>query len=160
MSALQPQCASAPSACAAWQCFHDSVAESLRLWPGVHPMPDGEDPTDAIVRVMQRARRYTWLHARHMLGWSIFESIRISARLAEVFGGWTRGESPELGELGRLLRAAEDEDRPPHLASLELRFVGQLMDSAVTTDLPLADLELALDAYEKARAAERRTAAR
>lgn len=157
MSALQPQSARSPSACAAWQCFHDNVAESLRLWPGVHPMPERENPADSIVRIMQRARRYTWLHARHMLGCSMFESIRISVRLAEVFGGWTRGESPELGELGRRLRAVEDEARHPYLASMELRFVGQLMDSAVTTDLPLADMELALDAYEKVRASERRS---
>lgn len=142
---------------AAWECFHHSVHESLALWPGVHPMPLAEAHGDSMVRAMQRARRYTWLHARHVLGWSMFESIRMSVRLAEVFGAWTREGSPELGELAGRLKRVEAEARSAYHASLELRFVNQLMDSAVTTDLPLADMELALDAYEKTQAAERRS---
>jgi len=144
---------------AAWECFHQSIDDSLLLWPGVHPMPLSEEHGDAMIRAMQRARRYTWLHARHVLGWSMFESIRISVRLAEVFGAWTREQSPELARLGERLARMEGEARPPHMASLELRFVNNLMDSAVRTDLPLADMELALDAYEKTEAAERLAAA-
>jgi hypothetical protein len=153
VSAPEPQAAP----WAAWECFHHSVDESLALFSDVHPMPAAEAHGDSMVRAMLRARRYTWLHARHVLGWSMFESIRMSVRLAEAFGAWTRERNPQRGELAGRLKRVEAEARQPQLASMELRFVNHLMDSAVSTELPLAAMELALYAYEKTQAAERRT---
>ncbi|HEX8696547.1 MAG TPA: hypothetical protein VF746_29275 [Longimicrobium sp.] len=144
---------------AAWECFHRSISQSLALWPGVHAMPAHEDHADPMVRAMQRARRQTWLHARHVLGWSMFESIRIATRLAEVFAEWTRGAGPWLDELGTWLEEVERQARQPSAASLELRFVDHLMDSARSTDFRLAEIDLALDAFRRAEEGQRRAAA-
>lgn len=141
---------------AAWQCFYDSVLESLAVWPEVLPMPVLEAHGDPTVRAMQRARRRTWLHARHGLNWSMFESIRMSVRLAEAFAEWTRAEGQTLDHLALRLEQVEHEARQPFPASAELRFVDQLLDAAGTTDLHLAEMDLALEAYTRADEAQRR----
>lgn len=144
-----PAPAGGQPAAAAWECFHHSVQESLAVWPQVLPIPDWEDAGDPTVRAMQRARRYTWLHARHALGRSMFESIRISVRLAEAFGEWTRAGAPDMGALADRLEQVEAEARQPGPVSDELRFVDQLMSVATATDLHLADMDLAMEAFRK-----------
>lgn len=141
-------------AVAAWECFARSVGESLALWPRVLPIPDWEDPGDPAVRAMQRARRYTWLHARHGLNWSMFEAIRISVRLAEAFAEWTRDGAPALDVLADRLRQVEQDARQAAPMRAELRFVDHLMDAATTTELRLADMELALEALREAEKPE------
>lgn len=141
---------------AAWQCFYQSVLESLAVWPEVLPMPVQEDHGDPAVRAMQRARRTTWLHARHGLNWSMFESIRVSVRLAEAFAEWTRAEARVLDDLALRLERMEQEARQPFPASAQLRFVDQLLDAAGTTDPHLAEMDLAMEAYVRADEARRR----
>lgn len=142
-------------AAAAWKCFHRSITESLDVWPQVLPMPEGEDQGDSTVRAMQRARRYTWLHARHQLNWSMFEAIRISVRLAEGFADWTRDGVPDLDVLAVRLEQVERDARRPSPVRDELRFVDQLMNVATATDLPLADMDLAMEAFHEAEKQER-----
>jgi hypothetical protein len=148
----------APPRVAAWERFYESVQESLEARPAVPPMPDYEDGGHPTVRIMQRARRHTWLHARHGLSWSMFESIRISVRLAEAFAGWTRGGAADMAGLARLLERVEKDARQIASASVELRFVDQLMDAATATDLPLAEMDLALEAFRRAELSPRRAA--
>jgi hypothetical protein len=126
------------------------------MWPQVLPMSSGEDPADPTVRAMQRARRYTWLHARHDLHWSMFESIRISVRLAEAFAEWTRDGAPDLEVLAGLLEQVEREARAPSPVSEELRFVDRLLDVATVTDLHLAEMDLAMEAFTRTDAPDRR----
>lgn len=140
---------------AAWECFHRSIHESLDVWPQVLPMPEWEDPGDPTVRALQRARRYTWLHARHGLGWSMFEAIRISVRLAEAFTGWTRDGAPDMDALASRLEQTEQDARRPAPVRDELHFVDRLMEVATATDLRLADMELAMEAFRKAETQER-----
>jgi hypothetical protein len=144
---------------AAWACFYDSVLQSLLATPAVQPMPDHEDQGDATVRTMQRARRHTWLHARHVLHWSMFESIRISVRLAEAFAGWTRGGAPDVALLAARLEQVEREARQGVSARAELRFVDGLMDAATVTDLRLSEMELAMNAFRRSQDPDRRSAA-
>lgn len=141
---------------AAWECFYRSVQESLDLWPQVLPMPADENGGDPVVRAMQRARRHTWLYARHGLHWSMFESIRISVRLAEAFADWTRGDAPDLGLLAERLERVEREARQLAPVRDELRFVDHLMTVATATDLHLADMDLAMEAFRKTDVQERR----
>ena len=140
---------------AAWECFLRSIHESLQVWPQVLPMPADEDSGDPTVRAMQRARRHAWLHARHGLHWSMFESIRISVRLAEAFAAWTRSGAPDLDVLARGLERVEDEARSLAPVREELRFVDQLMRVATTTDLHLAEMDLAMEAFRETDVRER-----
>ena len=156
MDAPEPEIAGRAVSAAAWQCFHQSVLDSLAVWPEVLPMPLVEDHGDPTVRAMQRARRMTWLHARHGLHWSMFESIRMSVRLAEAFAEWTRTEARTLDGLALRLERVEHEARQPFSASAELRFVDQLLDAAGTTDLHLAEMDLAMEAYTRADESQRR----
>lgn len=158
MAVPEPNTAGRASAAAAWQCFYDSVLDSLATWPEVLPMPLREDHGDPTVRAMQRARRMTWLHARHGLNWSMFESIRMSVRLAEAFAEWTRAEARALDELALRLERVEHEARQPFPATAELRFVDQLLDAAGATDLHLAEMDLAMEAYARAEETQRRAA--
>lgn len=135
---------------AVWPCFFHSVSQSLALRPSLAPMPPDEDPAHPTVRAMQRARRHAWLHARYHLHWSMFESIRISVRLAETFTEWTRGDAADVDGLARRLEAVEDKARRPGPVSEELRFLNRLMRVANTTDLHLADMEIAMEAYHAA----------
>lgn len=154
-----PALPSVPPPEAAWERFYDSVQEVLNAWPGVEPIPGYEDSGHPTVRIMQRARRYTWLYARHGLNWSMFESIRISVRLAEAFAEWTRGGAlADMPGLARALEQVENDARQPAPASMELRFVDQLMDAATATELPLAEMDLALEAFRKAERPARRAA--
>lgn len=145
------------SAPAAWECFHRSVRESLAVWPQVLPMPAQEDSADPTVRAMQRARRHTWLHARYGLHWSMFESIRISVRLSEAFAEWTRDGAPDLEALAGWLEQVEREARAPVPVSEELRFVDRLLDVATATDLHLAEMDLAMEAFARTDIRGRRT---
>lgn len=140
---------------AAWECFHRSVCESLEVWPQVLPIAADEDSGDPTVRAMQRARRHAWLYARHGLNWSMFESIRISMRLAEAFAAWTRSGAPDLDVLARGLERVEHEARRLAPVSEELRFVDQLMRAATTTDLHLAEMDLAMEAFRESEAGKR-----
>jgi hypothetical protein len=158
MNAPEPDSTGRAASAAAWQCFYGSVLDSLALWPEVLPMPPREDQGDPTVRAMQRARRFTWLHARHGLNWSMFESIRMSVRLAEAFAEWTREDVPQLNDLASRLERVEREARQPVSASVELRFVDQLMDAAKATDLHLAEMDMAMEAFQRADAAHRRAA--
>ena len=74
-----------PTSPTVWQCFLHSVLHSLELRRALAPIPLDEDHAHPTVRALQRGRRHAWLHARHQLHWSMFESIRISVRLAEAF---------------------------------------------------------------------------
>jgi len=139
---------------APWECYFQSISDSLRQLPGVHPMPDREDHGDAMVRTMQRARRHTWLHARYAMGWSMFESIRISVRLSDVFGAWTRSGDPTLADLEPALETLEHVARSSASVTHELIFVHQLMDVAESTELQLVEMEFALEALRRAEAAE------
>jgi hypothetical protein len=141
----------------AWECFYRSIRESLDVRPQVLPMPPGEDPGDPAVRMMQRARRHTWLHARYDLHWSMFESIRLSVRLAEAFAEWTRADAPDLEVLAGLLEQVEREARALAPVSEELRFVDRLLDVATATDLHLAEMDLAMEAFARTDAPGRRT---
>lgn len=156
MDGPEPETAHRAPSAAAWQCFHRSVVDSLAVWPKVLPMPLREDHGDPTVRAMQRARRMTWLHARHGLHWSMFESIRMSARVAEAFAEWTRVEARTLDDLALRLERVEHEARQPFAASVELRFVDQLLDAAGTTGLHLAEMDLATEACTRADEAQRR----
>lgn len=133
----------------AWACFYRCILESLEVWPQVLPIPACEDPGDPTVRAMQRARRYTWLHARHQLSWSMFEAIRISVRLAEAFAEWTRDGAPDVDLLADRLEQVEREVRSAAPVRDELRFVDQLMNAATATELPLAEMDLAMEAYRR-----------
>ena len=122
-------------------------------------MPDGEDSASPTVRAMQRARRFTWRHARHSLGWSMFESIRISVRLAEAFARWTRAGDEDIESLGRHLTQVEDEARNPEPISQQVDFVDQLLELSgmpAASDWPL--MEFSLEAYRRARRDPRRAA--
>jgi hypothetical protein len=122
-------------------------------------MPDREDAGSSTVRVMQRARRLTWQHARHSLGWSMFESIRISVRLAEAFAQWTRTGGEDIESLGPLLTRVEVEARNPEPISLQVDFVDQLLKLSglpAASEWPL--MEYSLEAYRRAREEPRRAA--
>lgn len=139
---------------APWECYFRSISDALRLHPDVYPVPGHEDHGDAMVRMMQRARRHTWLHARYEMGWSMFESIRISVRLADVFAAWTRSDAPVLEELGPALETLEQVARSSASVTSELSFVHQLMDVADSTELQLVEMEFALEALRRAEAAQ------
>jgi hypothetical protein len=140
---------------AAWHCFYRSIRESLEVWPQVLPIHADEDSGDPTVRAMQRGRRHTWLYARHGLNWSMFESIRISVRLAECFAAWTRWGAPDLDLLAEGLERVENEARSLGPVRDELRFVDQLMRVATTTDLHLAEMDLAMEAFRETDAHDR-----
>jgi hypothetical protein len=88
----------------------------------------------------------------------MFESIRISVRLAEAFAEWTRAGAPDLEVLaGRLERVEHDARRPAPVRD-ELRFVDRLMDVATATDLHLAEMDLAMEAFIRTDGPERKRA--
>ena len=134
--------------------FLRSVEESLALRPRIVPMPEGEDPANPTVRAMQRARRRSWLHARYLLGWSMFEAIRLSARLAEAFAEWTRGTNPDVGGLGDTLQRVEREMLEPASLRERIRFLDHLLD-AVGRDRDRDEMALALEAYDRTEAPAR-----
>ena len=100
-----------------WEVFFEAVRDAYAPRHGPTPIPPEEDPEHPGVRAMQRGRRCAWTHARHVRGLSMFESIRLSQRLAEAFSEWTRtGPRGEEG-LAEALRRTEEKVRRP--ASLE-----------------------------------------
>jgi hypothetical protein len=140
----------------AWRIFHRSVEESLLRRP-VAPLPEAEDTSNVTVRAMQRARRRTWLHARYLLGWSMFEAIRLSARLAEAFAAWTRGARPDVARLGRELERVETEMREPASLRERIRFLDHLLD-AVARDRNRDEMALALEAFGRTEPPARKAA--
>lgn len=138
--------------------FLRSVEESLALRSRIGPMPEGEDPANPTVRAMQRARRRTWLHARYLLGWSMFEAIRLSARLAEAFAEWTRTDTPDVDGLGDALERVEREMLEPASLRERIRFLDHLLD-AVGRDRDRDELALALEAFDRTEAPARQGAA-
>jgi len=101
-----------------WEVFFEAVQDSYLTSRGITPLPETEDHGHAGVRAMQRGRRCAWMHARHVRGFSMFESIRLSQRLAEAFADWSRSLAfPREGELTSALRSTEAGARQP--ASLE-----------------------------------------
>lgn len=139
--------------------FLASIRAALRPGTAFAPMPESEDSASSTVRAMQRARRVTWQHARHALGWSMFESIRISVRLAEAFAGWTRTGDEDIESLAPLLTRVEDEARNPEPISLQVDFVDRLLELSglpAASEWPL--MEYSLEAYRRAREAPRRAA--
>jgi hypothetical protein len=125
--------------------FLGSIRGSLRLRTAFPRMPESEDSASSTVRAMQRARRATWQHTRHSLGWSMFESIRISVRLAEAFARWTRTGDEDIDSLGPLLLRVEDEARNPGPISLQVDFVDQLLELSglpAASEWPLMEFSL------------------
>ncbi len=101
-----------------WEVFFEAVRDYCLTSKGMTPLPETEDHGHAGVRAMQRGRRCAWMHARHVRGFSMFESIRLSQRLAEAFADWSRSLGfPGEDELTSTLRSTEAGARQP--ASLE-----------------------------------------
>jgi hypothetical protein len=139
---------------APWECYFRSISDSLQSLSGAHPVPGREEPADAMMRAMQRARRLTWLHARYAMGWSMFESIRIAVRFSDLFLDWARSGDPDLAALGPALEKVEHAARNSASVTSELNFVHQLMDVADSTELQLVEMEFALEALRRSEAAE------
>ncbi|HEU0077033.1 MAG TPA: hypothetical protein VFQ76_05245 [Longimicrobiaceae bacterium] len=142
-----------------WEVFLEVVRDSYLAARGITPLPSSEDHAHPGVRAMLRARRCAWMHARHVRGFSMFESIRLSQRLAEAFAEWTRSRAfPGEDELTRTLRRTEAQARQPASLETHAAFVeafarlsgrdgyGSLMDTAL-------DAFLALDRPRKDRGA-------
>jgi hypothetical protein len=107
-----------------WEVFFEAVRDSYLASQGITPLPETEDQSHAGVRAMQRARRCAWMHARHVRGLSMFESIRLSQRLAEAFAGWSRsGTFPREDELAGTLRRTEAGARQPAPLETHAAFV-------------------------------------
>lgn len=107
-----------------WEVFFEAVRDSYLTCKGVTPLPQAEDHGHAGVRAMQRGRRCAWMHARHVRGLSMFESIRLSQRLAEAFAQWTRSRGfPSADDLRRTLRRTEARARQPESLEIHAAFV-------------------------------------
>lgn len=141
----------------AWLTFYRTVEEAVKVLnvrlTAIPPDADGSHPG---VRTLQRARRRTWLFARHSLGLSMFQSIRIAERLAEEFAAWTRAEGRDLDSLADRLRGVEREAREPGTLAAHEAFIGKLQDAS-RCDAHSDPMEVVLAAYRAAQG-ERRAA--
>jgi hypothetical protein len=107
-----------------WEVFFEAVRESFLKCKGITPLPENEDHGHVGVRAMQRGRRCAWMHARHVRGFSMFESIRLSQRLADAFAQWTRSRGfPSADDLRRTLRRTEAGARQPESLETHAAFV-------------------------------------
>jgi hypothetical protein len=107
-----------------WEVFFEAVRDSYLAGKGITPLPESENQGHAGVRAMQRGRRCAWMHARHVRGFSMFESIRLSQRLAEAFGEWSRSRAfPSVDELTNRLRRTEAVARQPESLETHAAFV-------------------------------------
>ncbi len=107
-----------------WEVFLEAVRDSFLASKGITPLPKTEDHGHAGVRAMQRGRRCAWMHARHVRGFSMFESIRLSQRLAEAFGEWSRSRAfPGEDALTNSLRRTEAKARQPESLEIHAAFV-------------------------------------
>ncbi len=107
-----------------WEVFFEAVRDSYLACKSISPLPGDEDHGHAGVRAMQRGRRCAWMHARHVRGFSMFESIRLSQRLAEAFAQWTRSRGfPSADDLMRTLRQTEAGARQPESLETHAAFV-------------------------------------
>lgn len=128
--------------------FFAAILGRMELRGVVEPCPAAEDPGHPTVRMLQRARRQTWLHARHVLGWSMFRAVRVSQRLGETFAEWSRSggdmeglRAALVGTSGRLSGA-----EPLHE---HLRFLDSLIDSVRDHGASREDFALARDALRR-----------
>ncbi|HEX8271344.1 MAG TPA: hypothetical protein VF615_01760 [Longimicrobiaceae bacterium] len=106
-----------------WEVFFEAVRGAYSSGRHPTPIPEREDPAHPGVRAMQRGRRCAWTHARHVRGLSMFESIRLSERLAEAFCEWTRSGADGEVELAEALRRTEEEARSPAPLEAHAAFV-------------------------------------
>lgn len=107
-----------------WEVFLEAVRDSCPGGRGLMPLPQAEDGRHAGVRAMQRGRRCAWMHARHVRGLTMFESIRLSQRLAEAFAEWSRSRAfPGEEELTGALRLTESRARQPEPLEAHAAFV-------------------------------------
>lgn len=107
-----------------WEVFFEAVRDSYLAGKGITPLPEGEDHGHVGVRAMQRGRRCAWMHARHVRGLSMFESIRLSQRLAEAFAKWSRSHGfPRVDDLTDRLRRTEARARQPVSLETHAAFV-------------------------------------
>jgi hypothetical protein len=107
-----------------WEVFFEAVRDSYQASQGITPLPESEDHRHAGVRAMQRGRRCAWMHARHVRGFSMFEAIRLSQRLAEAFAEWSRSRAfPSEEELTDRLRRTEAGARKPEPLDTHAAFV-------------------------------------
>ena len=135
---------------ATWELFFDTVqADYLFRFVGrVMPLPEQEDPAHPGVRAMQRGRRFAWMHARHVAGLSMFESIQLSQRLAEAFARWTRSDDATVEALRRSLRETEQEARKVEPIRMRADFV-EALETQCRRDGSRSIWEVALDAYRE-----------
>ncbi|MEW5929528.1 MAG: hypothetical protein AB1941_18895 [Gemmatimonadota bacterium] len=106
-----------------WEVFFEAVRGAYSSGRHPTPIPEREDPAHPGVRAMQRGRRCAWTHARHVRGLSMFESIRLSERLAETFCEWSRSGPDGEAELEEALRRTEAEARSPAPLETHAAFV-------------------------------------
>lgn len=107
-----------------WEVFFEAVRDSFLGCKDITPLPQHEDHGHVGVRAMQRGRRCAWMHARHVRGFSMFESIRLSQRLAEAFAEWTRSRGfPSTDDLTKTLRRTEAKARRPESLEIHAAFV-------------------------------------
>jgi hypothetical protein len=107
-----------------WEVFFEAVRDSYLASKSLTPLPQDEDHGHVGVRAMQRGRRCAWMHARHIRGFSMFESIRLSQRLAEAFAEWTRSRGfPSADDLRQTLRRTEAGARQPESLEIHAAFV-------------------------------------
>lgn len=106
-----------------WEVFFEAVRGAYTSGRHPTPIPEREDPAHPGVRAMQRGRRCAWTHARHVRGLSMFESIRLSERLAEAFCEWSRSGADGEAGLEEALRRTEEEARSPAPLETHAAFV-------------------------------------
>lgn len=140
-----------------WEVFFEAVRGAYSSGRHPTPVPEREDPAHPGVRAMQRGRRCAWTHARHVRGLSMFESIRLSERLAETFCEWTRTGRGEEVELVEALRRTEEEARNPAPLEAHAAFVEAFarLSGRETYGSPM---DTALDALRELRPQGRREA--
>jgi hypothetical protein len=127
-----------------WEVFFEVVRDAWTARRSPAPLPHTGDHAHPGIRAMQRGRRCAWMHARHVRGLSMFESIRLAERLAEAFAEWSRsGGEPREEDLADALRRTEAEAREPAPLETHAAFVeafarlsgreayGTLMDTAL-----------------------------
>lgn len=138
-----------------WEVFFEAVRGAYSGGRRPTPVPEREDPAHPGVRAMQRGRRCAWTHARHVRGLSMFESIRLSERLAEAFCEWSRFGPDGEGGLEEALRRTEEEARNPAPLEAHAAFVEAFARLSGRESYG-SPMETALDALREVRPKARR----
>lgn len=129
-----------------WEVFLNAVEAYCPDPDRLGAVPRTEDAGDHGVRAMQRARRFAWMHARHAMGMSVFESIRLSQVLAEGFATWSRsGRGRDYAALGERLREIEEQARRPRPLTEHTAFI-----DAYSLEMGKEDARSAMDAALRA----------